>query len=85
MRHSHHSALLAYLPALVGPCDDGRFLEPLVSFAATLGFTTSFEDVAGCAGGFCDSRAKRIFVDSGAPANGRVRTLGPRDRARPRG
>lgn len=31
--------------------------------------------VGGCAGGFCDSRAKRIVVDSGAPANGRVRTL----------
>jgi hypothetical protein len=31
--------------------------------------------VSGRAGGFCDPKAKRIVVDSGVPANSRVRTL----------
>ncbi len=52
-----------------------HLLPPLVALASSLGFTTSFEPVPGSAGGFCDSRAKRIVVDSAAPANARVRTL----------
>jgi hypothetical protein len=52
-----------------------HLLLPLVAFATTLGFTTSFEPVAGSAGGFCDPRAKRLVVDAAAPANARVRTL----------
>ncbi len=52
-----------------------HLLRPLVALASSLGYTTSFEPVPGSASGFCDARAKRIVVDSAAPANGRVRTL----------
>jgi len=53
----------------------GHLLRPLVAFAETLGYCVSFEDIAGPAGGWCDAKAKRIVVNSGAPANARLRTL----------
>lgn len=52
-----------------------HLLKPLAAFASSLGFTTSFEEVPGRAGGYCDAKAKRIVVDSGVPANSQVRTL----------
>jgi N-terminal domain of anti-restriction factor ArdC len=52
-----------------------HLIEALVAFAATLGYSVSFEPLAGPAGGWCDAKAKRIVVDSGAPANARLRTL----------
>ncbi|MFP5326105.1 MAG: ArdC-like ssDNA-binding domain-containing protein [Acidimicrobiia bacterium] len=52
-----------------------HLLKPLVTFASSLGFRTSFEPVPGRAGGFCDGKTKRIVVDSDEPANSRVRTL----------
>src|SRR4051812_27899787 len=50
-------------------------LDPLAAFARSLGFTVSFEEILGSAGGWCDANARRIVVDAGAPANARVRTL----------
>jgi hypothetical protein len=52
-----------------------HLLEPLVAFAGTLGYSVSFEPIVGSAGGWCDAEARRIVVDSGAPANARLRTL----------
>ena len=52
-----------------------HLIEPMVAFAASLGFTVSFEPLAGSAGGWCDTKAKRIVVDADAPANARLRTL----------
>jgi len=52
-----------------------HLIAPLERFAASLGFTVSFEPIAGAAGGWCDARAKRIVVDADAPANARVRIL----------
>jgi len=66
---------------LEAPCEPltgdshAHLLEPLVVFAATLGYSVSFEAIAGSASGWCDAKAKRIVVDSGAPANARLRTL----------
>ncbi len=48
---------------------------PLGRFAATLGYTISFEPIAGATGGWCDAKTKRIVVDADAPANARVRIL----------
>jgi len=52
-----------------------HLLEPLVAFTGTLGYSVSFEAIAGPAGGWCDAKAKRIVVDADAPANARLRTL----------
>jgi hypothetical protein len=52
-----------------------RLIEPMVALAASLGFTVSFEPIAGSAGGWCDPKNKRIVVDADAPANARLRTL----------
>ncbi|MCW3050218.1 MAG: hypothetical protein JWO74_4502 [Solirubrobacterales bacterium] len=52
-----------------------HLLAPLVAFARTLGYSVSFEAIAGPAGGWCDPKAKRIVVDAGAPPNARLRTL----------
>jgi antirestriction protein ArdC len=52
-----------------------HLIEPMVAFAASLGFTVCFEAIAGSAGGWCDPRNKRIVVDAAAPANARLRTL----------
>jgi N-terminal domain of anti-restriction factor ArdC len=52
-----------------------HLIEPMVAFAASLGFTVCFEPIAGSAGGWCDTKAKRIVVDADAPANAQLRTL----------
>jgi N-terminal domain of anti-restriction factor ArdC len=53
----------------------GHLLEPLEHFARTFGYSVSYQEIPGPAGGWCDARARQIVVDAGAPANGRVRTL----------
>lgn len=53
----------------------GHLLPRLRSFCGSLGYSVSFEELDGPAGGWCDRRAKRIVVDAGTPANGRLRTL----------
>ncbi len=44
-----------------------HLIEPMVAFAALLGFTVCFEPIAGLAGGWCDSRKKRIVIDADPP------------------
>jgi N-terminal domain of anti-restriction factor ArdC len=53
----------------------GHLLEPLEEFARSLGYSVSYEELPGSAGGWCDAKRRRIVVDAGAPANGRLRTL----------
>jgi N-terminal domain of anti-restriction factor ArdC len=53
----------------------GHLLEPLEEFAGSLGYSVSYEAIAGSAGGWCDAGGRRIVVDAAAPANGRLRTL----------
>lgn len=52
-----------------------HLIGPMVAFAESLGFMVSFEPIAGSAGGWCDTKTKRIVVDADAPANARLRTL----------
>lgn len=52
-----------------------HLLEPMVTFANSLGFAVSFEPIPGATGGWCDPRAKRIVVDADQPANARLRIL----------
>lgn len=52
-----------------------NLLEPACKFARSLGYAVSFEATPAGVGGWCDSAARRIVVDSSAPANGRLRTL----------
>ena len=52
-----------------------HLLEPLGGLATQLGYSVTFEDIPGATGGWCDSRAKRIVVDSELAVNGQVRTL----------
>jgi hypothetical protein len=52
-----------------------HLLAPLRGFAESLGYSVSFETIAGSAGGWCDPRAKRIVVDADVPANAQLRTL----------
>lgn len=52
-----------------------HLLDPLRRFAGELGFSVSFESIAGPEGGWCDQRARRIVVNADAPANAQVRTL----------
>lgn len=52
-----------------------HLLAPLRAFAESLGYSVSFETIAGSAGGWCDLKAKRIVVDAGVPANAQLRTL----------
>jgi hypothetical protein len=51
-----------------------HLLEPLRKFIESLGFSVTFEAIDGPAGGWCDSRNKRIVVATAAPANARLRT-----------
>ena len=44
-------------------------------FCESLGYSVSFEPIAGGAGGWCDARAKRIVVDADAAPNAQLRTL----------
>jgi antirestriction protein ArdC len=52
-----------------------HLLAPMEAFAQSLGYAVSFERIEGSAGGWCDTKAKRIVVDADAPANARLRTL----------
>jgi hypothetical protein len=52
-----------------------HLLEPLGEVATQLGYAVTFEEIPGAAGGWCDSHAKRIVVDSSQAVNGQVRTL----------
>ena len=52
-----------------------HLIPPTIAFAESLGYTVSFEPIAGSAGGWCDTRAKRIVVDTNGTANARLRTL----------
>jgi hypothetical protein len=52
-----------------------HLIAPLRAFAASLGFTVSFEAIDGSAGGWCDSNNKRIVVDAGLPGNAQFRVL----------
>ena len=52
-----------------------HLLAPLRAFAGTLGYTVSFEEIPGEAGGWCDARRRRIVVDTDAPMNAQVRIL----------
>jgi hypothetical protein len=67
--------------ALEPPCEPltgdshAHLLVPLQEFAESLGYSVSFEPIASAAGGWCDSKNKRIVVDADAPANARLRTL----------
>ena len=67
--------------SLEPPCEPltgdshAHLLVPLRAFTESLGFSVSFEAIAGPAGGWCDQQAKRIVVDADAPANARLRTL----------
>jgi len=66
---------------LEAPCEPltgdshADLLDPLGELAAELGYTVSFENVDGATGGWCDSHAKRIVVDSSQAMNGQVRVL----------
>jgi hypothetical protein len=53
----------------------GHLLEPLGELAVELGYTVIVEEIPGATGGWCDSHAKRIVIDSGQAVNGQVRTL----------
>jgi N-terminal domain of anti-restriction factor ArdC len=52
-----------------------HLLPRLVAFCESLGYSVSFEQVDGPAGGWCDRTAKRIVVDTGVAANAQLRTL----------
>lgn len=53
-----------------------ELLPRLETFARTLGFTVSYEDLSAMgAGGYCDPQAKRIVVEQADAANSQVRTL----------
>ena len=52
-----------------------HLLQPLGTLATELGYTVTFEEIAGATGGWCDAHAKRIVVDSSQAVNGQVRTL----------
>ena len=52
-----------------------HLLPRLVAFCESLGYSVSFEQVAGSAGGWCDRRAKRIVVDADVAPNAQLRTL----------
>lgn len=54
-----------------------HLLKPLRAFAESLGFSVSFEPIDGPAGGWCDSRRKRIVVDADAPANASAANADP--------
>lgn len=52
-----------------------HLIAPLVEFAASLGFTVSFQSIPGGTGGWCDLKEKQIVVDGDVAANAQVRTL----------
>lgn len=52
-----------------------HLLSPLQAFAESLGYTVSFEAIAGPTSGWCHRGLRQIAVDVRAPANAQVRTL----------
>jgi len=52
-----------------------HLIAPTIAFAESLGYTVSLEPITGSAGGWCDTKAKQIVVDTNGPANARLRTL----------
>ncbi len=52
-----------------------HLIAPAIAFAESLGYTVSFESIAGSAGGWCDSKRKKIVVDSDVAPNAQLRTL----------
>lgn len=52
-----------------------HLLAPMQSFAESLGFAVSFEQIPGATGGWCDQKHRRIVVDVDQPANARLRIL----------
>jgi N-terminal domain of anti-restriction factor ArdC len=52
-----------------------HLLAPMLAFAESLGFTVSFKEISGSAGGWCDQKNRQIVVDAGQPANARLRIL----------
>ena len=44
-----------------------HLIAPTIAFAESLGYTVSFEPIAGSAGGWCDPKPKQIVIDSTAP------------------
>jgi hypothetical protein len=52
-----------------------HLIAPTTAFAESLGYTVSFEPIAGSANGWCDTAAKEIVIDTNRPANTRLRTL----------
>lgn len=52
-----------------------QLLEPLQTFAQSLGYAVAFEPVDGPVGGWCDPRNKRIVVDASVAPNAQLRTL----------
>lgn len=52
-----------------------HLLEPLSAFATGIGFSVSFQSIAGSTGGWCDRSAGRIVVDASQPVNAQVRIL----------
>jgi hypothetical protein len=52
-----------------------HLIAPTIAFAESGGYSVAFEAIAGSAGGWRDTKAKRIVVDADGPANARLRTL----------
>jgi len=52
-----------------------HLIAPTIAFAESLGYTVLFAPIAGSAGGWCDTKAKQIVVDTNGPTNARLRTL----------
>jgi hypothetical protein len=71
-------------PAPLGPpCEPltgdshRHFIAPLRAFTESLGFSVSFEAIEDSAGGWCDSKNKRIVVDADVAPNAQMRILIP--------
>jgi antirestriction factor ArdC-like protein/uncharacterized protein DUF6782 len=52
-----------------------HLLPGLRALCESLGYSISFERIAGPAGGWCDPPAKRIVIDAEVPPNAQLRTL----------
>jgi hypothetical protein len=61
-----------------------HLIAPTIAFAESLGYTVSFEPIAGSAGGWCDTKAKRIVVDANGPRQRAAAHARPRGHPRPR-
>jgi hypothetical protein len=52
-----------------------HLIAPAIAFAESLGYTVTFEPIAGNASGCCDYKRKTIVIDANIAANARLRTL----------